>query len=133
MGGCAKPIEAKPHCIICHPQGAVANQPSTKKGSRLKIGIARWDGETKAFISDGVFGIATVHLIARKPSLIAQVLPLRSTVVTMVTGSSQPGNPNAIAQRKLGNSFPQSSNSSHNLMPQHQGQFGMGQLTIQDM
>ena len=74
MSGRSKTVETKSTRITGHAKRAVANQPSAKQRRGFGIGIGIRNGEAEALICDGVFGVATIDLVAGEASFGAQVL-----------------------------------------------------------
>jgi hypothetical protein len=99
----------------------------------LQIGVALWNWETETLISDGVFGIATINLVASKLGSITQVFSLGQAITAVVAGVPQPGNSNAIAHPKPFHPFAYLHDRSHNLMTGNQRQLWLRQFPIDYM
>src|SRR5262249_15263842 len=98
--GGTEAIDAEPARVSGLAERAVANQPSTKEGSRGDIVVLIGESKAEARIGHDVFGVATIERVAGELRGSAQIFPPGAAVRAFAARPAEPGNANAIALAK---------------------------------
>src|SRR5581483_7014502 len=107
-------------------QRAIPNHARTEQRRSLGIGIFWRHGKTKPFICHCVFCVTAIERVPRKLRILTKVLPLRPAKSADAIRPAQPGNPDAITDRKTMSAFTALRHSTHDFMTGNERKFRMG-------
>jgi hypothetical protein len=65
--------------------------------------------------------------------MVAEILPACTAVGTGAVRPPEPGDADAVAERRLGDSLAEACHGPHDLMSQHERQLGVRQLAVEDV
>ena len=135
MSGCAEPIHPQPLTGAYPPQAQrpEADDPRAEQRRGSRVGKSVRDRDRELLMHQGVLGVATIDIVAREPSLIAQVLFTRQTIRASAAGGVQPGNSYAITSAEPVDPRSHGFDATHYLMPRHHRESVAGQLSFDDM
>src|SRR5262249_26483173 len=129
----AKAIKPQAFAFARHYQRAVANQPRAEQGGCHRIVISVGNGEGEALVGQSVLRITAVDLVPCEAGPVAQVFPPTSTINPFAARPAEPGDTHALADGKALHSLVFFHNSADNLVAGNQGQFRLGQFTVDNM
>ena len=88
------------------------------------------EGEAEALVGHRVLGEPAVAVVAGEPGPLAQVLPPRAAEGALPAGPAQPGDAHPVA---CSEAAAVRDHLGRDLVPGHQRQLGLGQLTVEDV
>src|SRR3982074_2211310 len=126
-------VNAKPARIAGFAIRPIAEKAGAKE--RREIDIVILIGKIKGIsrIRGDELGVAAVDRVTGKARVIAKILAIRSTITAFAIGPAEPGNANAIANRKFFDVAAELCDATDNLVPEDQRQFRIRQFAIDDM
>jgi hypothetical protein len=130
VGSGAKSVNPETPSIASLAQSAIANQSSTEERSRGDI--VKGIGKTVAKLSmcEGEFGVTPIQRVARKASLLTEIFPIRSAILALTTGPSQPRNSDAVTVLESLHGLAKLLNPADDFVARNQGKFRIRQLAI---
>ena len=86
--------------------------------------------KTEPGVRHGIFGVATIELIAGELGTIAKIFASRIAVGTTATGSTEPWNSDPLTQLKVDNLVAERRYIANNLVTWNEWEFGIRQFSI---
>ena len=131
--GGTEPVQAQPRRVARHRERPVSDQPGAQERGGLEIRIPLGHRERVALVGDRVLRVPAVDVVARETRSVAQVLAPGEAVAALAVCPSEPRDPHAVALRVALRALAAAGNASHDLVPGHERQLGLGQLPVDHM
>ena len=132
--GVAKTIDAEPSRISRFAIGTITDQSRAKQRCNRDITVAIWQMKAESRISDGELGVTAVDCVPGKTRVVAEILPVRSTINAFTVRPTQPRNAYAISDFELRiDSFADFLDTTDDLMPRDQRELRIWQFAIDHM
>jgi hypothetical protein len=96
----AEAVDSEPSGIACGDERSVPNEARAQQRRGLRICVCVGNSKTESGIGYGELGVATVDLIPREASMIAEVLSATSTVFAFPASPAKPRDADAITGAK---------------------------------
>src|SRR5438067_6918691 len=133
MRGGAESVQPEARAVASHSVRAKPDESRARKRRRFGIAVALGQLERESSISDGVFGVPAVDVVAGKPRGGAKILAAGRAVRAHAARVRQPRNADAIADRHMLDAVAELLDGSDDLMSKNDRQVRAAQFAIDDV